>query len=178
MHLESPRLLLRPFVMDDAARVCELAGEEKLARKLLAIPYPYKIEMAEEWISQHPQNIERQRAHDLAIIDKSNMEVIGAIGLLFELKHQRADLGYWVGLPYWGQGFCTEAAKLMLKLAFVQYGCNKVQASCFQSNPASASVLQKIGMKKEGLKREHFFHWGRFEDSLQFGILRSEWQQD
>jgi [ribosomal protein S5]-alanine N-acetyltransferase len=85
-------------------------------------------------------------------------------------------LGYWIGKPYWGRGFCTEAARAVLRYAFTELGLNRVHAYHFHHNPASGRVLQKIGMTHEGLLRQHVKKWGQFIDNELYSILRSEFE--
>ena len=83
-------------------------------------------------------------------------------------------MGYWVGVPFWGQGICTEAARALLGFGFGDLNLNKIHAHHFTRNPASGRVLQKLGMKYEGQLRQHVLKSDRFEDLFSYGILRSE----
>ena len=87
----------------------------------------------------------------------------------------RAELGYWIGKPYWGQGYCTEAARATLDFGFEQLGLNRIFAHHFARNPASGRVMQKIGMTREGRLRQHVKKWDAFEDLELYGILKDHW---
>lgn len=101
---------------------------------------------------------------------------MGAMGLLgISAEHERGEIGYWIGKPYWNQGYCTEAAQAMLNYGFQTLGFSRVVSRCLKRNPASARVMEKIGMTVEGCLRAHEKKWGRFEDVVIYGILRSEW---
>jgi len=91
--------------------------------------------------------------------------------LRIELEHRRAELGYWIGRPWWGNGFATEAARAVVGQAFAGLGLARVFAHHFVSNPASGRVMQKIGMRQEGVLRRHVIKWGRCEDLVVYGIL-------
>ena len=78
-------------------------------------------------------------------------------------------MGYWIGKPYWNQGFGTEAALAILRYAFEQLGLNRVYAAHFRRNPASGRIMQKIGMTYEGRLRQHVKKWGDFEDMEYYG---------
>ena len=84
-------------------------------------------------------------------------------------------MGYWVGAPYWGRGYCTEAARAILRYGFEELGLHRIHAQHFARNPASGRVMQKIGMVYEGRQHEHVRKWDRFEDSDLYGILASDW---
>ena len=106
-----------------------------------------------------------------AITRKEDGRLLGAIGLRIEAEDQRAELGYWVGKPYWGQGFCTEAARATVDFGFQRLGLHRIQACHFARNIASGRVLQKIGMAREGRLRQHTRKWDAFEDIEIYGII-------
>ncbi len=81
-----------------------------------------------------------------------------------------------MGRPYWGRGYCTEAARALLGYAFHTLELNKVESECLTRNPASARVLQKIGLSSEGIRRQRYLKWGRFEDVEQFGLLKVDYE--
>jgi [ribosomal protein S5]-alanine N-acetyltransferase len=101
--------------------------------------------------------------------------VIGAIGLSLTPRHARGEIGYWVGLPYWGQGYATEAARALVHFGFSRLGLHRVQARHLSRNPASGRVLQKLGMALEGTQRESVRSWDRFEDVALYAVLAHEW---
>ena len=100
----------------------------------------------------------------------------GGIGLRLAPDHQHAELGYWIGVPYWGQGYATEASRELLRYGFEDLGLHRIFASHFKHNPASGRILVKLGMRYEGCQREHLRKWDRFVDSELYGILRQEWK--
>jgi RimJ/RimL family protein N-acetyltransferase len=132
--------------------------------------------MAKKWISQHQSKFKSGESLHLAITLKPNQKMIGAIGLDIEKRHNRAELGYWIGTDHWNQGYCTEAAKAIIEYGFKQLKLNKIKSSHFNRNPASGKVMRKIGMKKEGLRKEHVIKWNKYEDLVQYAILRKEWK--
>lgn len=173
--LKTRRLLLRPFELRDAERVRELAGDRAIADTMLNIPHPYEKGIAEEWISKHKPKFEAGESVHLAITLKSTKEVIGAVGLHIEKRFNRAELGYWIGKEYWGQGYATEAAGAVVEYGFRNLKLNKITSSHFLRNPASGKVMEKIGMKKEGYFEEHVIKWDKYEDLVKYAVLRKNW---
>ncbi len=173
-ELLTERLLLRPFTLADAPEVQHLAGDQAIASTTLNIPHPYEDGMAEEWISTHQERFERGELADFAIVRREDSALIGAIGLAMHPEHESAELGYWVGKPYWGQGYCTEAAKAVLEYGFNVLRLNRIYAHYMARNPASGRVMEKIGMKYEGHLRQHVRKWGEFEDLKLYSILKHE----
>jgi ribosomal-protein-alanine N-acetyltransferase len=170
--LTTDRLVLRPFTIEDAPAVQRLAGEREIALNTLLIPHPYPEGAADEWIQGHNDKSDN---HIFAIAPRNGGEVMGAIGLHVERNHDRAEIGYWLGVPYWGNGYVTEAARAVVGYAFDDVGVNRVFAAHFRRNPASGKVLQKIGMQREGTMRQHLVKWGEHVDVECYGILRDQW---
>ncbi|KAA3660069.1 MAG: N-acetyltransferase [Chloroflexi bacterium] len=175
--LLTERLLLRSFLLTDAPRVQKLAGDRAVAEGTFNIPYPYENGMAEAWIRSHQPAFESGNSVTYAITLRPTGELLGAIGLSIKELHQRAELGYWVGVPYWGNGYCSEAARALLAYGFHQLQSNRIYAEHFASNPASGRVMQKIGMTYEGTLRQHMRKWEQFEDMRVYSILQEEFTE-
>ena len=148
--LETSRLAIRPFELTDAPEVQKLAGEKKIASTLVNMPHPYPDGLAEKWIKTHEQEFERGNSLELAIEINKTARLCGGIRLHLHSKYNNAELGYWIGVPYWGQGYCTEAASKIIDYGFKTLSLHRIYASHLTRNPASGRVLQKIGMVKEG----------------------------
>jgi ribosomal-protein-alanine N-acetyltransferase len=174
--LETPRLVLRPFVLGDAPDVQRLAGAREVAATTLNIPHPYEEGMAEAWIGTHQERFDAGAMVTLAVTLREGGALIGAIALRFEPAHQRAEMGYWIAVPHWNQGYCTEAARAMLRYGFEERALHRIGATHLGSNPASGRVMQKIGMTYEGRLRDYVKKWGRFEDLVHYGLLRDAWE--
>jgi [ribosomal protein S5]-alanine N-acetyltransferase len=172
--LETVRLLLRPFRTSDADEVQRLAGDRAVADTTLKIPHPYEDGMAEKWISNHRDWFARGQQAVFAITLRPSGILIGAIGLRIDAEDQRAELGYWIGKPFWNQGYCTEAARAVLDFGFTHLGLKRVYAHHFARNPASGRVMQKLGMVHEGRMLQHIRKWNAFEDLELYGILKEQ----
>ncbi len=169
--IETPRLLLRPF----APAVQRLAADRDIASTTQHIPHPYEAGMAEEWIGTHQARYERGEGITFAIVRCSDNALLGAVGLRIDQQHGRAELGAWLGKPYWNQGYCTEADAAVVRYGFEVLGLNRIYASHFRRNPAAGRVIQKIGMVHEGCLRQHIQKWGIFEDLELYGLLKSDY---
>ena len=171
--LETERLRLRLLALEDAADVQQLAGEYDVASTLLRVPHPYEDGMAEEWIRFCHDAYEKGESINFAIALKTEGNFIGAIGLELESEQERAELGYWIGKPYWNKGYATEAANAVVAYGFEVLKLNRIYAYHFKRNSASGRVLEKVGMQYEGCRRQHTKKWGNFEDSMGYGILKA-----
>lgn len=173
--LETERLLLRPFELHDAMDVQRLAGDRAIADTTLNIPHPYEDGIAEAWIAEHQDTFARGRGATFAITRKADGALVGAISLMHIAKGHQAELGYWIGTPYWNHGFCTEAGQAVLRYAFTELALLRIHASHLSRNPASGRVMQKLAMRHEGTRRQHVMKWGKCEDLELYGILKAEW---
>ena len=170
--LTTDRLVLRPFTPADALRVRDLAGHPDIAATTLRIPHPYELHHGEKWIGEHAAAFDEGRGLDLAVTVGGDLA--GAMSIGIDAANERGELGYWIGRPYWGRGYATEAAAGIVRYGFEALGLNRVTAHHFARNPASGRVMEKIGMTREGEFRRHLLHRGRYEDLVFYGILRSE----
>jgi RimJ/RimL family protein N-acetyltransferase len=162
------RLTLRPFTAADAPAVQRLAGAREVALNTLLIPHPYPDGAAESWIASHGHGGELVFAID-------DGQLVGAMGLIIDRLNDRAEIGYWIGVPFWGRGYATEAAAAVVRCGFEEHGVNRIFAQVFRRNPASARVLQKVGMRYEGTLRQHVKKWDEYVDVDSYAILRSDW---
>ncbi len=173
-ELETERLLLRPFVPADALRVQELCANPAIADTTLHIPYPYPAGLALEWISRHLANWEEGRSVTFAIVRRADSLLLGAISLGFDPANESAEMGYWLGEPYWNHGYATEAARAVVEFGFTELRLNRIMARHFARNPASGRVMEKAGMKYEGCLRQQQKKGDRFEDVRIYGIIKSD----
>ena len=170
--LETTRLRLRPYREDDIAELLPLIGTREVAATTLRIAHPYTEQDAKDFMALAPEPGKIW----LAITLRSDGRQIGGIGLRVDDQHQHAELGFWLGLPYWGRGYATEAGRELLLYGFEDLGLHRIFASHFKQNPSSGRILVKLGMRHEGCQREHLRKWNQFVDSELYGILRQEWQ--
>ena len=170
--LETARLILRPYNERDIPELLPLIGSREVAATTLRIPHPYTEQDARNFLI----SIQGEDEVRLAITLRADGRLIGGAGLRLNSPHRHAELGYWLGVPYWGKGYATEAARAMLRYGFEKLDLHRIFATHFKSNPASGNILKKIGMRYEGCQRGHALKWGQFVDSEMYGILRHEWE--
>ena len=140
------RLILRELNHADARRIAVLAGDIDVARMTARLPHPYTEFDAEEWIRGIEDN-EFVRG-----IEYDNY-LIGLIGYTIDPKDRSAELGYWIGKPWWGQGFVTEAAEAVIRHAFKVARVPRITCCHFIDNAASARVIDKLGFRCVGVNK-------------------------
>ena len=171
--LTTARLVLRPFTLADAPAIQRLAGDARVADTTLTVPHPYKDGMAEAWIEQHEPTHAAGAGVVFAVTEPS-AGLVGALSLALERTHSRAELGYWIAVAHWGKGYATEAAIAAIAYGFDALGVNRIQAAYLPRNPASGRILEKVGMRLEGRRRQYYCKNGKFEDVIQYAILRED----
>jgi RimJ/RimL family protein N-acetyltransferase len=172
--IHTARLVLRPPEPSDAPAIRRLANDVDIARNTLTIPHPYPEGAAESWIAMVTEKWAEGNHAAFAICDRTSGELRGVIGLRIERDQQRAELGYWIGKPFRGQGLAGEAARAVLDYGFAALELERIYAAHFPWNPASGRVLEKAGMRREGTLRGHVQKNGARIDLQFFGILRAE----
>ncbi|WZY00265.1 GNAT family protein [Bacillus sp. FSL W7-1360] len=175
--LTTARLILRPLAETDAARVERYVSDPDIAKMTLNIPHPYPEGEALTFIRSVQLRVEEGNNVVFAITEQGIDDCIGAMSVRIEPAHNRGELGYWIGKPHWGKGYATEAARAMLAYCFNELKLHKCMARAFAHNPASWRVMEKIGLKEEGLMRQHFMRDGMYIDSKCYGLLREEYLQ-
>lgn len=169
--LYTERLLLRPFIVADAPDVQRLAGARAIADTTLLIPHPYPDGAAEAWIGTHARGHAEGKLAVFAITSRAEGTLLGAMGLVIASAHASAELGYWIGEPYWGRGYATEAGHAVLDFGFTTLGLHRIHAHHMLRNPQSGRVMVKLGMRFEGILRHAIRKWDTFEDVAQYAIL-------
>lgn len=173
--LKTDRLTLRPFTLDDVVEVRPLVSEREIAATTLNIPHPYPAGEAENWISKHKPFYDEGKAVTFAIILSETGKLLGAIGLGIKRKHSHAEMGYWIGKPYWNKGYCTEAAREILNYGFKMLDLNRIHSHYMTKNPQSGRVMQKMGMSYEGTLRQHVMKDGEYQDLAIYAITKDQY---
>ena len=142
--LETKRLCLRAPRLGDAKTVATLAHDRRIAENTARIPHPYKLSDAEDFIARAGRPDEA-----VFLITLRDKTVIGACGIV--LQEAGPELGYWLGVAHWGQGYATEALHAVIDYAFTDLAHESLQAGARVTNPASRRVLEKCGFQWTGV---------------------------
>ena len=178
VKLETERLLLRPLTPEDAPTVARLAGLREIADTTISIPHPYSEQQAQGWIATHSGRENPPKQIVFAVTIKKVGQLIGTMGLReIDHEHCQAEMGFWIGVDWWGNGFATEAAHTVIRYGFEELKLNRIYAHHMVRNPVSGRVLEKIGMKPEGLLRQRVRKWGVFEDVVLLAVILDDWRK-
>jgi len=175
--LTTERLTLRPFIADDAFDIERLAGMREIADTTLTIPHPYPHGAAAEWILTHAPAWEAGTTATFAVVETASGHLVGVASLMLNREHQRAELGYWIALNRWNQGYATESNQCLVDFGFEALGLHRIESRHFVRNPASGRVLQKLGMRQEGIERDWAVKGDHYESLVVYSILEEEWRE-
>ena len=145
--LETERLVLRAPLLGDAPAIARLANDRRVAENAARIPHPYTIADAESFIAS--ANIPGGEV-SFAITQRDDETLVGMCGLAAATASS-AELGYWLGVPFWGNGIGTEAVRAAIDHAFTELGLEALAAGARVTNPASRRVLEKCGFQWTGV---------------------------
>lgn len=145
-NITTERLILRPFRLSDSERVAELAGDKVIADMTANIPHPYEVNMAADWINTHESFFNEGKGVVYAITLNANDEIIGAVSFP-SLQDGVGILGYWLGVPFWGQGIAYEASLALVEYSKAHLGLTELKVMHLSENKRSGSVIRKLGVK-------------------------------
>ncbi|HEY3131687.1 MAG TPA: GNAT family N-acetyltransferase [Acidobacteriota bacterium] len=153
---ETPRLRLRPPQKDDAAVIfSEYARDPEVTRFLLWRPHK-SVRETKLFLTRCTTAWQRCSAFPWAITEKASGRLVGMVEV--RIDGHKADIGYVLSKAYWGRGYMPEAAAAIIEWALQQPALYRIWAVCDTENRASARVLEKVGMKKEGVLQRWIIH--------------------
>ncbi|MFH1810175.1 MAG: GNAT family N-acetyltransferase [Pseudomonadota bacterium] len=171
--IQADGLLLRPFQPGDEDALVHLASSRQVWRNLRdRFPHPYTRADAEAWIDRSQAQSDRPTLFAI----EADAALVGGVGFeLFDDVHRHtAEIGYWIGEPYWGRGLATRALAAAGRYALEHFPIERLQATVYAWNPASARVLEKVGYHLDGTLRRGVFKDGEFVDVWVYSLLRGE----
>lgn len=176
MTIKTERLELRPFKVSDAADFQRLAGDRDLASTTLGIEHPYEDGLAEKWIRSTLVESMAGKLIAFAITLLRDCSFVGSISLHPNDSRKQGEISYWIGKPYWNQGYATEALTRVLSYTFNTLKFERVYAAHFTRNMSSGRVMQKAGMLYEGSQLGPTVKWGVLESLELYGVSRQQFE--
>ena len=175
MNLQFENYIIRNFIDDDVDSLYKYANNINVSQYLReSFPYPYSKQNALEWIYFIKQDSDKLA---LAIADEH--ELIGGIGAIpnNDVHRFTAEIGFWLGEPFWNKGIMTKAIRVFCNYLFDAYNYNKLSANVFEGNEASKKVLQNTGFILEGILIKNIFKKNKFMDQYIYGLLKEEFRR-
>ncbi|MBX9786173.1 MAG: GNAT family N-acetyltransferase [Alphaproteobacteria bacterium] len=145
LPIATERLTLRPLRAEDAVLIQHLLNDKEIAERLRRVPHPYTLQDAETFVAFAQRSMAEGKCVILAIIRRSDQQFMGVIS-------SEGELGFWLGKPYWGQGYGTEATGALIHFCFHVLKQKKLKASALKTNIASRHILEKLEFREIGTK--------------------------
>lgn len=175
-RIATARTLLRRLTADDVPAIFEMYSHPEVTRYWSAAPYT-EMAQAEKRVAEALDHYAKDTAYPLAVVRIEDDRVIGNCTLWnFHRQNRRAEVGYALARPYWGQGYNHEAMTALIDFAFGEMQLHRLEADIDPRNVPSAKTLERLGFRKEGLLRERWIVEGEVSDSAVYGLLASEWR--
>jgi RimJ/RimL family protein N-acetyltransferase len=167
--LETERLMLRRPTLADVIAIARLANDRRIAENTRRLPHPYSQDHAIEFV--------RGTAEDnrgAVFLIENNFVPIGVVGVNWH-QPDAPELGYWLGVEHWGQGFGTEAARAMIDFTFEEFDIEQLVSGARVTNPSSRNILEKCGFQWSGVELHRFEALGSSTPVDRFRLSRSVW---
>lgn len=166
---------LRPLHIDDAPALSRLADNPKVSQFLRDyFPSPYTVKDAEEFI---PMTLTKDPLENFGVIYNDTFCGICGAHPYSDIHRHTAEIGYWIGEPYWGKGIMTKAMSHLIKYCFEEAQYTRIQAITFENNIGSMRILEKNGFVKEGVMRKHVIKAGQYYDAPLYSLIDSDYDR-
>jgi RimJ/RimL family protein N-acetyltransferase len=166
--LETERLNLRRPTLADVKAIARLANDRRIAENTRRLPHPYLQDHAVEFVRA------TAAAGETVFLIENNHVPVGMVGISW-LEPDAPELGYWLGVDHWGQGFCTEAARAVIDYFFEEFSHDTLFAGARVANPSSRNILEKCGFQWSGVELHRFEALGCSTPVDCFRLSRSVW---
>ena len=167
--LETERLMLRRPTLADVKAIARLANDRRIAENTRRLPHPYSQDHAIEFV----RGTAEERRGTVFLIE-NNFVPIGVVGVDWP-EAELPELGYWLGVEHWGQGFGTEAARAAIDFTFEEFEVEHLTSGARVTNPSSRNILEKCGFQWSGVELHRFEALGSSTPVDCFRLSRSVW---
>ena len=175
--LETQRLILRRITMKDAQDIFAYSKDPEVARHVLWDAQK-DISEAKEYCRFMMRRYRQDQPSSWGIIDKRTNRLVGTIGYMeYREEHGSVEVGYSLARHMWNGGYMTEALRRVIAYTFEAMDINRIEAQHELTNPSSGRVMEKCGMKKEGVLRQRLYNKGKYVDVALYAILQSDYMK-
>lgn len=171
MQLESERLILRPFTLNDTHILCQLTKDPCLTKWTQSFSTPFTLKRAEQWLRKTITETEQLINITLSVRLKKDGTLIGAVSVKLQ-EVDNAEIGYWLGSAHHGKGYCVEAVREVIRFAFSEYNLSKISGHCDCNNQASVQVMIRSGMRLSEQTHPPIIIKGRNVDLYTYEVFR------
>ena len=175
MMFTGQHVCLRAYSKDDLPKARDFLNDPDVGMFLRpAIYFPYRLEDEEAWYKNLNANSDKE--YSFAIDLNADETYIGGCGIMgIDAKNRTAMVGIFLGKPYCGKGYGTDAMRVLVNFCFQEANLHKVGLGVYGFNKCAIRSYEKVGFRTEGVLREEIFRFGRYHDKVMMGLLCSEW---
>lgn len=175
--IETDRIILRKMCLDDAEDMFEYASDREVSRYTAWYTH-HVLEDSKLFLNYVINSYQNHQVSSWGIVQKADKKFIGTAGFMnWNVEHARGEIGYALSRKYWGKGYMTEVVNAIIYFGFRTMMLNRIEARCEIENIASARVMEKVGMKYEGILRQNMFMKGKYRDLKMYSILKEEFSE-
>jgi RimJ/RimL family protein N-acetyltransferase len=167
--LATERLTLRRPTLADVRAIARLANDRRIAENTRRLPHPYSQDHAVAFVRAMADG-----KPETAFLIEHNHTPVGMVGVSWR-EPEAPELGYWLGVEYWGQGFATEAARAMIDFTFEEFDVEHLMSGARVANPTSRNILEKCGFQWSGVELHRFEALGSSTPVDRFRLSRGVW---
>ena len=171
--IKTKHFILRPFRMSDAESVAENVNDKNIYRHTLAIPHPYTLKDAKQWLCKVINSRRKKIPESVIFAIEIDGQAVGSISINKIKQEHKAEIGYWLGEKYQGKGAMTQAIKEITKYGFRKLKLRRLYALAFPFNKGSIRVLEKNGYKFEGTLKKEIKKDNKFLDCCLFAKTKT-----
>ena len=174
---ETDRLILRRMLVRDKDDMYEYSANPEVTKYLLWSEHP-SSDYTARYLKYMQQKYRRGEVYDWAVVNKSDNKMIGTCGFVrFDMENNAAEVGYVISDKYWGCGYAAEAVRRILRFGFDELALQRIFARHIVGNERSGRVMEKCGMKYEGILRGSMYIKEKYRDIALYAILRSDFYE-
>ena len=163
--IKTKRFILRPYKMSDAKEISKVLNNWNVVKNLSNLPFPYELEHAREFIKRTSAEMRKKDGKNYVLAIEIDGKVSGAIGIHSIAPGHKAEMGYWLSENHWGQGVMPEAARKFMSHVTKKFQLRRIYARAYAQNKGSMRVMEKVGMKFEGIEKKGALKKGKFIDT-------------
>lgn len=181
IRIQTPRLILREYEWADLHRHHTLISDPDIMYYIQDV-FSRSLRESRENLRQAILAIaEPSRSKVYLVIQTKEGDYVGGIGYTVTAESpagKRVEIGYFAYPAFWGRGYVREAFSALMEYAFLRDGVYRIDGTCIESNTRSARVMERCGMRREGVRRKFEWHVDSLKSRCYFGLLKEEWEED
>ncbi|MDD5463752.1 MAG: GNAT family protein [Candidatus Moranbacteria bacterium] len=170
--IKTKRFILRPMVLKDAKDIARNINNWNVIKNLSQLPFPYELKHAKQFIGRKEKEMKKEKPENYLMVIEIDGEVVGSIGAHQIVHGHKAELGYWLAEKHWGQGIMPEAVKKFMTHIFSEFKLHRIYAYACANNKGSMRVMEKVGMKFEGILTKYALKDGKYIDCHMYAKVK------